>query len=132
MPPDILDTPYPEKLVVGFYEMLEKEEPPVSPLDFLTGEALFEYDRGNLAYFGFENVTGQWADVNELKIMQLSYAPEFEEFDPSVTVLGSDPRFLVVGVVFEAKVGQASTRTSAPLQWVTIVEKGKWKIDHRL
>jgi hypothetical protein len=132
MPPDILDTPYPEKLVVGFYEMLEKDEPLVSPRDFLTGQALIEYDQGNLAYFGFENVTGKWADVNELKIMQLSYAPEFEEFDPSVTVLGSDPRFLVVGVAFEAKVGQASTRTSAPLQWVTIVVRGKWKIDHRL
>lgn len=132
MPPDILDTPYPEKLVVGFYEMLEREEPPVSPRDFLTGQALIEYDQGNLAYFGFENVTGTWADVNELKIMQLSYAPEFEELDPSVTVLGSDPRFLVVGVAFEAKVGQVSTRTSAPLQWVTIVVRGKWKIDRRL
>jgi hypothetical protein len=132
MPPDILDTPYPEKLVVGFYEMLERDEPAVSPRDFLTGQALIEYDQGNLAYFGFENVTGKWADVNELKIMQLSYAPEFEEFDPSVTVLGSDPRFLVVGVAFEATVGQASTRTSAPLQWVTIVVRGKWKIDHRL
>lgn len=129
MPPDILDTPYPEKLVLGFYETLEGEPSEFAPEDFLTGQALIEYGRNNLAYFGFENVSG---DVDQVKITQLSYVPAVEQVNPSVTVLGKDPRFLTVSVGFEATVGKAETRTSAPVEWVTTVVNGKWRIDRRL
>lgn len=129
MPPDILDSPYPEKLVLGFYESLGKEEPFAEPRDFLTGQALIEYERGDLAYFGFGDVTG---DVRSVKITRLSYAPQVEEFNPAVTVLGADPRFLIVSVDFEAQVGNRSIQTTAPIQWVTILVNGKWKIDRHL
>jgi hypothetical protein len=129
MPPDILDTPYPEKLVLGFYETLAGEPSDAEPKDFLTGQALIEYERNNLAYFGFENVSG---DVDQVKITQLSYFPAAEQVNPSVTVLGKDPRFLTVSVDFEATVGKADTRTSVPVDWVTTVVNGKWRIDRRL
>ncbi len=132
MPPDVLDTPYPEKLVLGFYEMLPEKEPTVPPRDFLTGEALIQYDNNNLKYFGFGDVSGNWTDVEEVTVTQLSYAPDTEQIDPSVTYLGTDPRLLAVSIAFEAKVGRTNTRTPEPVQWVTAVVNGKWRIDHRL
>ena len=70
MPPDILDTPYPEKLVLGFYQALaQKQSSTVKPENFLTGQALIEYSRGNLLYFGFPDVSG---DVTQVKVTQLS------------------------------------------------------------
>jgi hypothetical protein len=129
MPSDILDTPYPEKLVLGFYESLAQKPPVVEPREFLTGQALIEYDRGNLAYFGFGTVTGK---VSQVSITQLSYAPEVEQIDPSITVLGEEPRFLIVSVDFEAQVGASFTQTTQPIQWVTTMVNGKWKIDRRL
>jgi len=127
MPPDILDTPYPEKVVLGFYEMLAKKQPAIKPSEFLTGQALIEYDRNNLAYFGF---TGA-GDVTSVKITELSYAPDVEELDPSITVLGKDPRFLTVRVAFEARAGATVTRTPEPIEWITTLVNGKWKIDRR-
>jgi hypothetical protein len=129
MPSDILDTPYPEKLVLGFYESLAQKQPVVEPREFLTGEALIQYNQGNLAYFGFGTVTGE---VSQVSVTQLSYAPEVEQIDPSITVLGEEPRFLIVSVDFEAQVGASFTQTTQPIQWVTTMVSGKWKIDRRL
>jgi hypothetical protein len=129
MPSDILNTPYPEKLVLGFYESLAQKQPVAEPREFLTGQALIEYDRGNLAYFGFGTATGK---VDQVSITQLSYAPEVEQIDPSITVLGEEPRFLIVSVDFEAQVGASFTQTTQPIQWVTAMVNGKWKIDHHL
>lgn len=132
MPPDVLDTPYPEKLVLGFYETLPAKEPIVLARDFLTGEALIQYDNNNLKYFGFGDVPGNWADVEEVTVTQLSYAPDTERIDPSVTYMGTDPRLQTAGVAFVAKVGRTNTRTPEPIQWVITVVNGKWRIDHRL
>jgi hypothetical protein len=130
MPSDILDTPYPEKLVLGFYQTLaQKQSSTIKPEDFLTGQALIEYSRGNLLYFGFPDVSG---DVTQVKVTQLSYAPQTEAFDASVTVLGQQPRLLTVSVSFESQVGASAAQTPRPIQWVTTVVNGKWKIDHRL
>lgn len=132
MPPDVLDTPYPEKLVLGFYETLPAKEPIVLARDFLTGEALIQYDNNNLKYFGFGDVPGNWADVEEMTVTQLSYAPDTERIDPSVTYMGTDPRLQTAGVAFVAKVGRTNTSTPQPIQWVITVVNGKWRIDHRL
>ena len=103
MPADILDTPYPEKLVLGFYQALaKKQSSTIKPEDFLTGQALIEYGRGNLLYFGFPDVSG---DVTQVKITRLSYAPQTEAFDASVSVLGQQPRLLTVSVAFESRAG---------------------------
>jgi hypothetical protein len=130
MPADILETPYPEKLVLGFYQTLaQKQTATVKPEDFLTGQALIEYSRGNLLYFGFPDVSG---DVTQVKVTQLSYAPQTEAFDASVTVLGEQPRLLTVNVSFESQVGASVAQTPRPIQWVTTLVNGKWKLDHRL
>jgi len=129
MPSDILNSPFGEKLVLGFYTMLAQESPSVVPRDFLTGQALIEYDRGNLAYFGLDTTTG---DVTGIKITELSYAPIVEDFEPTVTPLGVEPQFLTVSVAFEYTTGRAENRTPSPISWVTTVVNGQWKIDRRL
>jgi hypothetical protein len=129
MPSDILDTPYPEKLILGFYHALAQTEPIVEPRSFLTGQAFIEYEKGNMTYFGFSDAPG---DISEVQVTQLSYSPGVEQFDPSVTVLGEEPRSLTVNVAFEAKLGKTDMRTPTPIQWVTSVINGKWKIDRRL
>ena len=130
IPSDILDTPYPEKLVLGFYQTLaQKPSPTIRPEDFLTGQALIEYGRGNLLYFGFADVSG---DVTQVKVTQLSYAPQTEAFDASASVLGQQPRLLTVNVKFEAQKGASIAETPQPIKWVTTLVNGKWKIDHRL
>jgi hypothetical protein len=130
MPPDVLETPYPEKLVLGFYKALaQKQSSKIKPEDFLTGQALIEYSRGNLLYFGFPDVSG---DVTQVKVTQLSYAPQTEAFDASVTVFGKEPRLLTVSIGFESKVGASTAQTPRPIEWVTTLVNGKWKIDHRL
>jgi hypothetical protein len=130
MPSDILETPYPEKLVLGFYKALaQKQSSTIKPEDFLTGQALIEYSRGNLLYFGFPDVSG---DVTQVRVTQLSYSPQTEAFDASVTVLGKEPRFLTVSIGFESQVGASVAQTPRPIEWVTTLVDGKWKIDHRL
>jgi hypothetical protein len=130
MPSDILDTPYPEKLVLGFYKALaQKQSSTIKPEEFLTGQALIEYSRGNLLYFGFPDVSG---DVTQVKVTQLSYSPQTEAFDASVTVLGTQPRFLTVSIGFESQVGASVAQTPRPIEWVTTLVNGKWKLDHRL
>ena len=129
MPSDVLDTPYPEKLVLGFYKALaQKQSSTIKPEAFLTGQALIEYNRGNLLYFGFPDAS---VDMTKVKITQLSYAPQTEAFDASVTVLGQQPRLLTVSVDFEFPAGASVAKTPQPVQWATILVNGKWKIDHR-
>ena len=130
IPSDVLDTPYPEKLVLGFYKALaQKQSSTIKPEAFLTGQALIEYNRGNLLYFGFPDAS---VDMTKVKITRLSYAPQTEAFDASVTVLGQQPRLLTVKVKFAARKGAAAAETQQPIQWVTTLVNGKWKIDHRL
>jgi hypothetical protein len=132
MPADILDTPYPEKVVLGFYKMLATKNPTVDPRNFLTGQALIEYDKNNLTYFGFDGTSGKMKDVNEVTINLLSYAPVAEQINPSVTVLGEEPRYLIVSVAFDGRVIKTATKIETPIQWVTTTVNGKWKIDRRL
>lgn len=133
MPADILSTPYPEKLVLGFYETLATKNPTIEPREFLTGQALVEYDRNNLPYFGFGDASGRrMRDVNKVTVNLLSYTPFVEHVNPSVSVLGEDPNLLTVSIGLEAKVGSATASTSAPIQWVTTLVNGKWKIERRL
>jgi hypothetical protein len=132
MPPDVLDTPYPEKLVLGFYEMLPAKEPTVPPRDFLTGQALIEFDNNNLSYFGFVNASGTMKDVDKVTVTQLSYAPLTEQFGASTTVLGEEPNFQAASVSFQAQVAKTGTSTPAPIVWATTVVNGRWKINQRL
>ena len=130
MPDDILDTPYPEKIVLGFYESLGQTQSQSYPSarEFLTGAALIEYDRNNLEFFGFGGINATITDISEVKVTELQYAPQVEEFVPSVTAQGQEPRFLIVAVAFSALVH--GTPVSADrVDWVTTMVNGKWRID---
>jgi hypothetical protein len=132
MPSDVLDTPYPEKLVLGFYEMLAAKEPMVPPRDFLTGQALIEFDNNNLSYFGFGNASGTMTSVDAVTVTQLSYAPQTEQIGASTTVLGEEPNFQTASVAFQAEVGKTDTSTPTPIVWAITVVNGKWKMNQRL
>ena len=131
MPPDVSNTPYPEKLVLGFYEMLTEKEPTVPSRDFLTGEALIQYDNNNLDYFGFGEVPGTWSDVESVTVTWLGYAPDTEQIDPTVTYMGLEPGLQTASVAFVARVSNTNTGTPEPIWWITKVINGKWKIDRR-
>ena len=135
MPDDILDTQYPEKIVLGFYEMLGQSRPVVPPRDFLTGQALTEYERGNMAYFGFGGSDG---DVSDLRVTELQYAPDGESQEPTGSTMGQppgadgglpQPRHLIVNLTFDSWKGAAFVRTPQPIKWITTVVNGKWRID---
>ena len=130
MPDDILDTPYPEKIVLGFYESLGQiqSQPHPSARQFLTGAALIEYDRDNLEFFGLGGVGGKLSDISELKVTELQYAPQVEEFAPSVTAQGQEPRFLIVSLAFSALV-HGTPVSAEGVDWVTTMVNGKWRID---
>jgi hypothetical protein len=129
MPDDILNTPYPEKIVLAFYTTLGERPPKVAPRDLLTGQALIEYERNNLGYFGLQNGTKD--NVSDVQLKLLSYVPAVEEFDASATILGAEPRAIVVEVDLEGKVGQAQVSTAEPIRWVLTLVDGDWKIDRR-
>ena len=128
MPPDILDTPYPEKLVLGFYEMLGRSSPTPNPREFLTGQALLEYDRGNFAYFGLSTAPGA---ITDLRVTSLQYYPEAEERDVLRSPFGEQPRFMIVSLTLEAWKGYSFIRSEKPIEWITTWVNGRWKIDHR-
>ncbi len=130
MPGDILDTPYPEKIVLGFYESLglPQSQSHPSAREFLTGAALIEYDRDNLEFFGFGGGGGKLSDISQVKVTELQYAPQVEEFAPSVTAQGQEPRFLIVSVAFSALV-HGTPVSAEGVDWVTTMVNGKWRID---
>jgi hypothetical protein len=133
MPDDILDSPYPEKIVLGFYETMMQSTQEISPAEFLTGEALIFYseipkDPATWSYFGVDGVT-PGDKVTDLKVTELKYSPEVESFDPSITILGEDPQYMIVSVKFDAFVGGRFFRTEEPVVWITKLVNGKWRIE---
>jgi hypothetical protein len=131
IPPKVLETPFPEKLILGFYDMLPEQNPTVAPQDFLTGEALIKYDEKDLKYFGFGDVAGTWDDVESVTVTWLGYAPDSEQIDPRVTYLGTEPGLQIGSVAFTARVSNTNTGTPEPIWWITKVVNGSWRIDRR-
>ena len=133
MPGDILDSPYPEKIVLGFYENLMSTTQEISPAQFLTGEAMIVYnqipqDRSKWSYFGIDGVTAK-DRIADLKVTELKYSPEVESYDPSITILGEDPQYMIVSVEFDVFVNGRFFRTEQPVVWITKLVNGKWRIE---
>lgn len=128
MPPDILDTPYPEKLVLGFYEMLAQPQPSIEPEKFLTGQAFWEYKRDNFSYFGLSAAPGM---ITDLRVTSLQYYPEAEAYDVGRSSLGEQPRFMLVSLTLEGWRDYTFTRLERPIEWITTWADGRWKIDRR-
>lgn len=82
-PDDIFNTPYPEKIVLGFYTatcaaknktLCNSYKAAWDPRTFLTGDALTAFDRGDSAYFGLPGVRG----MATISVSRLRYYPETE------------------------------------------------------
>lgn len=134
-PDDLFHTPYPEKLVLGFYAatcagvnqtLCASANPAWDPRSFLAGDALSAFDSGNAAYFGLPAVRG----VQEISVRQLRYYPQTET-DPDLLESGGG-RDVVTGE--EGQIGLVEIyliASGSPLQTLRYEVRliaGQWKI----
>lgn len=134
-PDDIFHTPYPEKIVLGFYAatcagvnetLCASSNPAWDPRSFLAGDALSAFDSGNAAYFGLPAVRG----VQDISVSQLRYYPQTET-DPDLLVTGGG-RDVVTGEEGQIGLVEISLIASgSPLQTLRYEVRridGQWKI----
>ncbi|HMQ51807.1 MAG TPA: hypothetical protein PKD98_06920 [Anaerolineae bacterium] len=136
-PRDLLNSLYPEKIVLGFYASVCRvadqtlcinADDESDPAAFLAGEALGNFQGNQAGYFGLLNF-----NVTGLSVTSLRYFPALES-DPDLlvtgqgrdVVTGEHPRLNVVEVTFTVD-GQQQTR----LFQLNVIE-GQWKIVRRL
>lgn len=113
IPATILDTPYPEKIVLAFYKTVGQASPAIDILHYLSSQAATEFKAGKLR-------CGSPFPLDQLQqavVKRLSYFPT-QEMDVTAQV--------VTEVVFASKAGQQST----PLEvtWTLNRIQGQWKM----
>lgn len=138
-PADIYNTPFPEKIVLGFYAATCGSQDNTLCLnrdttsswnyqDFLAGDALNEAQRNNPGYFGLPNFS-----VANLSVTNVSYFPSLET-DPDLlvtgggrdVVTGEQGQLNLVDITFSAN-GLVDT-----LRYQMQLVNGQWKIVRRL
>lgn len=114
IPAEILDTPYPEKIVLAFYQTLGQDNPLPDPPAYLTPEAAELFAAGSLNY-------GSPYSLDQLRaavVKELGYYPTEEDSLSTV---------VTVNVVF---ISQAGERTDAiPVRWRMTRINQRWKMD---
>lgn len=148
-PPDeIFNTPFPEKVVLGFYaatcgtadnSLCNSDtmatrlswRPPNSPLDnFLAGEARDAFNSGNSSYFNLPTFSGN----SNILVSQLRYHPETET-DPDLLATGGG-RDVVTGE--QGQIGCVSINftvngsASQEAHYQLGLSAGQWKILRRV
>jgi len=114
IPDGILDTPYPEKIVLAFYQTLGQTSPPMDILYYLTEQAAVEFKQGTFK-FGSPFPTDQ---IQAVIVKELSYYPT-QDTDKAAVVRAR--------VVFHPKSGQPSSLREA--DWRVVLDKdNRWKI----
>jgi len=139
-PEDILNTEFPEKIVLAFYQSLDRaradeqtweSEDFLAPigLDEAVGDAARSFQADRLAYFfaSDRDETIQSEDIVDLSIIQLQYFPKVEGNPVIRTIEGPQPRF---GRVDIQVVGQRIP--SILMSYEMIFLQGQWKINQRL
>ncbi len=139
-PPDnIFSTDFPEKIVLAFYlsncsgsdDTLcsRRDDTSWDAADFLTAEALNEYQNGNAAYFGLNGF-----GISALSVTNLRYYPQLEtDTDLLVTgqgrdvVTGEEAQFNVVDITFVSSGNPLDT-----MRYEMRSVQGQWKIARRL
>jgi hypothetical protein len=114
VPPAILDTPYPEKIVLAFYKTFGKADAKPTLLEYLTTQAGNELMAGRLRY-GSPFPLDQ---VNYAVVKELGYFPTQDDSQATV---------VTVKVVFASKAGQKSSLTE--IRWSLLRQENRWKID---
>lgn len=115
IPSDILDTPYPEKIVLAFYRTFGRVGLPHKLTDYLTAQAATEFQQGNLKY-------GSPFPLDQIKfavVKGLSYYPTQDDTPSTVvTVQGQ----------FRSTDDQLGPVTE--VRWTMVRADGRWKMDH--
>ncbi len=115
IPTDILDTPYPEKIVLAFYRTFGRVDLPHKLSDYLTAQAATEFQQGNLSY-------GSPFPLEQIKfavVKALSYYPT--QGDTPSTVVS-------VQVQFRSTDDQLGPVTE--VRWTMLRVDGRWKMDY--
>ncbi|MCB0194675.1 MAG: hypothetical protein KDJ65_22175 [Anaerolineae bacterium] len=138
-PADIFTTPYPEKIVLGFYtatcglqdDTLCLNRDATSSWDyqnFLAGDALIEAQNNNAGYFGLPSFS-----TSDISVTNLRYFPRLET-DPDLlvsgggrdVVTGEEGQFNLVDITFSVD-GRLDT-----VRYEMQLVEGLWKIVQRL
>jgi hypothetical protein len=115
IPEDILDTPYAEKIVLAFYRTFGKTDPQPKHTDYLSSQAVTEFQASRLRYgspFPISNI--KFAVVKEL-----SYYP---------TQDGTQATIVLAKVQFRSTGEELSTLTE--VRWAMTRVDGRWKMDY--
>jgi hypothetical protein len=114
VPATILDTPYPEKIVLAFYKTFGKTDVKPTILEYLTTRATNEMSAGRLKY------------GSPYPLDQISYAA-VKELGYYPTQDNSQTTVVTVKVVFASKTGQKSALTE--VRWQLERQENRWKMD---
>lgn len=113
IPSDVLDTPYPEKIVLAFYKTFGSTDAKPTILDYLTAQAATDFMGGKLNY-------GSPFPLSQIKyatVKELSYYPTQED-TPATQVN--------VKVVFATADKKSSL---IEVHWRLIRDQNRWKMD---
>jgi hypothetical protein len=114
IPEAILDTPYPEKIVLAFYQTLGQANPAIDVLYYLSSQAADSFRQGTLKY-GSPFPTDQ---LQAAIVKELSYYPT-QDTDKTALVTAT--------VVFHPKSGQPSNPIET--RWRLVLVDNRWKMD---
>jgi len=136
-PDDVINTLYPEKIVLAFYAASCGGEDDTlcfnttynlgwQPRDFLTGDALSAFDANNPAYFGLPSFSGN----QNISISQLRYYPELETDSDLLetgggrdVVTGEQAQQNLVDIIFTVNDAPLETR-----RYEMKLVEGQWKL----
>lgn len=132
-PTDILDTEYPEKIVLAFYTAtcggfdetlcIHTDTHEWEIDSFLVGDALAAYNAGRAGYFGLPSFGGN----QRISVSILRYYPQFELESSEPLVTGPQPRRNKVEVTFTENGNPPQT-----LSYEMVLVEGQWKIAQRV
>ncbi len=115
IPSDILDTPYPEKIVLAFYKTIGRTDPQPGLIEYLSEQAGRELQEGKLK-FGSPWPVGE---LQSAMVKELSYY---------ATGDASQSAVVIVKVVFNRTTGERSALVE--VRWTLIRVQNRWKIDY--
>ncbi len=114
IPEDILDTPYPEKIVLAFYQTFGKAGADPVIIEYLTAQAADEFMKGKLWY-------GSPFALDQLKLAVVKELRYYATEDASQAAV------VVVQVVFHNASGEQSPLIE--VRWTLVRVDNQWKMD---
>ena len=133
-PLDLVNTEFPELLVLGFFISLDQDrelELDWEPVDLLVDNAKTNYKAENLAYFFAtrNNVTLNRSDIRKLAFTHLQYYPEIEKNSATETIEGSQPQLGHVEIEIDSPSEDIPKQL---MRYAVTRHQGQWKINQRL